>query len=732
MTNGINRRQFIRLAGFGAAGAGLAYSGLNPWGLSAHADLTHTGSGVREIPTFCELCFWKCGVIAKVKDGRIIKLEGHPGHPLSNGRLCPRGNGGTGLTYDKDRLRQPLIRAKKRGEDVFREVTWDDALDHIAEKMIYIRDEWSADCFALFNHGYGATFIKHLIKAYGSHSIAAPSYAQCRGPREVGFDLTFGEEVLSPERTDIVNTRMLVLIGSHLGENMHNTQVQEFADAISNGAKLVVVDPRHSVAAGKADWYLPIKPATDIALLLAWMNVIINEDLYDKEYVDKYTVGFEQLVQHVKSYSPEKVWTITGIKPELIRRTAREMGHQKPAVLIHPGRHVTWYGDDTQRSRAIAILNALLGSWGRKGGFFYPGELDVPKPETPPYPKPSFDRVDLQIKNYPLAYNTLASGLCDATFPAPQTNCQLKAWFVYGTNLVHSLPKPQQTMEAMQHLKFLVVSDVLPMEIVGWADVVLPDATYLERYDDLHVGRFREPFVALRQPVIEPMYDTRPPWWVAKELAKRLNLDSYFPWDNIEQYLDNRLATVGLKLSDLKRDGVKVFPRQPLYFEDGIQPEFFTNSGKIELYSSSLAAHGYDPIPVYTEHGEPPQGYYRLLFGRAPVHTFGRTTNNPVLNRVIDSNEVWVNRRVAEEWSLENGGDVILKNQDGVESSPVRIKVTERIRSDCVYMVHGFGHKAKRLTNKKGANDSDLITRYNTDPIMGGTGMNVNFVTFVT
>ena len=167
---------------------------------------------------------------------------------------------------------------------------------------------------------------------------------------------------------------------------MHNTQVQEFAQALSNGAKLVVVDPRHSVAAGKADWYLPIKPGTDIALLLAWMNVIIREGLYDREYVENYTTGFERLKEHVKPYTPEKVWIITGVKPELILRTAREMGRQKPAVLIHPGRHVTWYGDDTQRSRAIAILNALLGSWGRKGGFFYPGELEVPSPKTPPTP----------------------------------------------------------------------------------------------------------------------------------------------------------------------------------------------------------------------------------------------------------------------------------------------------------------------------------------------------------
>ena len=731
MSRQVTRRKFIKIAGMGTAGAMMA-KGLGGMAIQAAARETANNGNAKYVPTFCELCFWKCGMIAKVQNGKVVKLEGNPKHPLSNGMLCPRGNGAMGLTHDPDRIKRPMIRTQKRGEDVFREVSWDEALDYTAEKMLDIKEKHGPECLALFNHGYGATFVKHLMKAYGSPNMAAPSYAQCRGPREVGFDLTYGEEVLSPERTDIANTRMLVLIGSHLGENMHNTQVQEFADALANGAKLVVIDPRYSTAAGKADWYLPIKPGTDLALLLAWMHVIINEGLYDKEYIENYSVGLDQLRAHVQKYTPESVWTITGIKPELIRTTAREMGHQKPAVLIHPGRHVTWYGDDTQRSRAIAMLNALLGSWGRKGGFFYPGYVDgVGKVKTPPYPTPNRTRADLQLKDYPLSGKVIASGLCDATFPAPQTKCQLKGWFVYGTNLIMSLPKPEQTMEAMKHLEFVVVSDVLPMEIVGWADVVLPDATFLERYDDLHVGAWRDPFISLRQPAIDPLYDSRPPWWWTKELGKRLGLEAYFPWNDIEDYLQQRLDPVGVKLSDLKRDGVKVYPRQPLYFEDGVPPDFYTDSGKIELYSYKLASHGQDPMPTYTNHGDPPEGYYRLLFGRHPAHTFGRTTNNPVLNQIKDENEVWLNRHEAFKWGLENGQYVILQNQDGVKSNNVKVKVTERIRRDCVYMNHGFGHKARGISNKKGANDSSLITQYRTDPVMGGTGMNVNFVTFI-
>ncbi len=226
---------------------------------------------------------------------------------------------------------------------------------------------------ALFSHGIGGTFLKHTMKAYGTPNLTAPSYAQCRGPRDVGFKLTFGEDVGSPERTDIRNARCLVLIGSHLGENMHNTQVQEFAEAIGAGARIIAVDPRFSVAASKADWYLPIKPGTDIALLLAWMNVLVSEELYDRDYVEAHGFGFEAFAAEVAPFTPEWAYTRDRHRAAVIRETAREMARHRPATLVHPGRHVTWYGDDAQRSRAIALLNALLGSWGRKGGFCVPG-----------------------------------------------------------------------------------------------------------------------------------------------------------------------------------------------------------------------------------------------------------------------------------------------------------------------------------------------------------------------
>jgi thiosulfate reductase/polysulfide reductase chain A len=723
----LSRRRFLKIS-TGAAGMAAA-GGLPGLGLRELLAAPLPGDEIRRIPTYCDICFWKCGAIATTRNGKLWKIEGNPEDPLSSGRLCPRGTGGVGAHYDTNRLTAPLVRRRRRGEEEWAEVTWGEALDQIAEKMLAIRAEHGPEAMALFSHGIGGTFLKHTMKAFGTPNLTAPSYAQCRGPRDVGFNLTFGEGVSTPERTDIRNARCLVLIGSHLGENMHNTQVQEFAQAIGSGARIITVDPRFSVAASKADWYLPIKPGTDIALLLAWMNVLVGEQLYDREYVEAHGFGFEAFAAEVAPFTPEWAYPKTGIEPAVIRETAREMARHRPATLVHPGRHVTWYGDDAQRSRAIALLNALLGSWGRKGGFWYPASMDVPSWDYPAYPKPQRSKVDNPGKKFPLAGGTLTTGIRHATLtgePYP-----VKGWMVYATNLLQALPNQRETIEAIRKLDLLVVVDVIPSEIAGWADVVLPESVYLERHDELNVEFFRQPFVALRQPVVEPPADQKPNWWIARELGKRLGLESYFPWKDMEEYLDRRLRGAGSSLAELRTKGILRGARQPIYLEEGIPPEFPTPTGKIEFYSLQLKEAGFDPVPRFTPPEEPPPGAFRLLYGRSPVHSFARTQTNPVLSDVIDENEVWVSAVVARRQGLASGDYVRLKNQDAVVSKPIRVKATERIRPDCVYMVHGFGHSARGLAPRarKGASDSELITRYKVDPLMGGTGMNVNFVT---
>jgi len=467
-----------------------------------------------------------------------------------------------------------------------------------------------------------------------------------------------------------------------------------------------------------------------MAMLLAWMNVIVSEELYDIEFIEKYAYGFDQFKYEISKYTPEWAYIQTSIDPEIIRETAREMSRYKPASLIHPGRRTTWYGDDAQRSRAIALLNALMGNWGKKGGFYNPYNITIPSYPYPPYPVSEKGAADNPDHKYPFAESEkISSGLRDATLtgkPYP-----IKGWFVYATNLTQALPNTEETIEAIQKLDLMVVVDVVPSEIAGYADVVLPESVYLERYDELNSPFFKESFVALRQPVIEAPADQKPNWWMAKKLGEKLGLQKYFPWKNVEEYLDTRLKGVGISLSQLKEKGIIKGPKEEIYLKDNEEPVFYTPSGKVEFYSHRLKDAGFDPIPAYSKPEEPPPGYFRLLFGRAPVHTFSKTQSNRYLADMMDENELWLNADIAERIGLKSGDYVKLKNQDGVLSNKIKVKSTERIRTDCVYMVHGFGQRSKmyRKTFNKGASDSQLITKYKTDPLMGGTGMNVNFVT---
>jgi thiosulfate reductase/polysulfide reductase chain A len=733
-----SRRDFIKISALGAGALALGTGAYGMFrGFSSPEEAKKLVVDLKRTPTYCEVCFWKCaGWVYKTSDGEIWKIIGNDDDQHCNGRFCPRGTGGIGMYYDEDRLKTPLIRVEERGKQTFREATWDEALSYISGKMKEIAAKHGPESMALFTHGSASAYYTTLMKAFGTSNITEPSYAQCKGPRDEAFYATFGEEVSSPEVTDIRDTRCLVLIGSHIGENMHNGQVQEMSDAIDKGATIITVDPRFSTAASKSRYWLPIKPSTDIALLLAWMHELIYNELYDRKYVDLYCNGFEKLKEHVKEYTPEWAYGITTINPELIRKSARAMSDASPSVIIHPGRHVTWYGDDTQRERAIAILNALLGSWGQRGGFYRPSKIELASVPIPAFRTPSKGFFDLFPGRYPIASIPVSNALIDATIPENNPAYPIKGWIVNATNLMSSIPDHENTVKAINNLDLLVVVDTMPMEITGYADVVLPECTYLERYDFLRVSPHRKPAIALRMPAAEPKYKSRPGYTIARELAKSLGLEAYFPYENIEDLLDWQLKQVGTSLEEMQRIGVKTFEREydDLYFSEGDPMIFPTDSGKIELYSETFEAYGFDPLPKYVPHAEPPEGFYRLIYGRAPMHTFGRTINNPNLSAIKSENSVWVNPKVAREWGLKTGQYVWLTNQDNITSSfPVKVRVTERIRWDSVYIVHGFGNSMKQLTRAygKGASDSKLLTSVLVDPLMGGTGMRSNFVTFV-
>ena len=756
----IDRRDFIKLscATVGALAVGsTAKAQLFPDGFPNPFRPPPGKWFTKEVTTsysYCEMCFWKCGMKVSVADGKVRKVDGYAENPKSRGMLCPRGQGAVATTYDPDRLKKPLIRVEgsARGEGRYREASWDEALDYITEKMFAIRDDYGTESVAFFGHGTGdAWFAEHLPGAWGSPNAAKPSVSLCTAPRETASVYTFGRGIAGHEQIDWDETDYIVLIGHHIGEDTHNTQLQQFAQALKRGAKLVVVDPRFSVAASKAKDWLPIKPATDTALLLAWLNVLIEEELYDAAYVEAYTQGFEQLVEHVSEYTPEWAAEITDIPADTIRRIAREMAGHAPRAVLPVGRHVIWYGpDDIHRMRALYLVNILLGNYGVEGGYYLcdaPIVEPFPHPDLPLAPASGgcgagpVEAADEDGPFRPSADRGLFFGSATAVqelIPPMITGepYPIKGLFSYGVNLFHSIPQVERTKEALNNLDLYVAVDILPMEHVMWADVILPECTFLERHDDLNLVAHKTPFIQARFPAIEPMYDTKPAWWIARELGIKLGLGEFFPWEDIEEYLERRLSSIGSSLEAMQEQGTIVRRGRPYIadWERLNRNPFGTASGKIEIYSDAFAEAGLDPLPVFLPPIEGPADHYRLLFGRSPVHTFARTHNNPVLMEMHGENEVWLNAREAERLGLGQHEYVYLENQDGAREGPVRVLVTERIRPDCVYIVHGFGHKAPlmKLANGRGASDTHLQTRYDLDPVSGGAGLRNNFVKIVT
>ena len=566
-----SRRVFLGMSALAALSLFLARRAFRPIGNALNRVgvpiAWHLRGEVKTTYTTCDMCPWRCGVIVKSVNGQVVKIDGNPSDPKSRGMLCARGQAGPSFLYDPDRLKTPLIRTGERGSGEFREASWEEALDYVADKMLAIRDSHGEESIAFFGHTSGEFwFTDYLPQAWGSPNAAKPSSAICTSPREEAALLTVGRPIGGHEPVDWESIECITLIGTHIGEDSRNTVMQDFSAARARGASVITVDPRFSTAAMKSDHWLPIKPGTDTALLLAWIHVLIAEGLYDAQYIEQWATGFDELRTHAAEFTPEWAADITDLSADQIRTTAREMARHAPRAAIVPGRHVTWYGNDTQRMRAVYIVNALLGAWGQRGGLYLnkspyidsfphppftvmggaggcsvePGEESDELP-LGPTGKARADGARTKFLRGPTAIQELIEPMISGD-PYP-----IKGLIAYGVNLFHTLPNVPRTQEAIRNLDLFVAIDVLPQDHIAWADVVLPEATYLERYDELWSLSHKTPYIALREPAIEPMYNTKPGWWMARELGLRLGLDSFFKLGRRHRVDQHAVAVGGLE-----------------------------------------------------------------------------------------------------------------------------------------------------------------------------------------
>lgn len=719
MAKTISRRDFLKLsaASVGALAIGEFIPPLVAQAARQNGYLNAQGDGY--IPSLCEMCVWRCGLIAKVRGGRVVKLDGNPDHPHSKGHLCVRGQSGLMNTYDPDRVLTPLIRVGQRGEGKFRKATWEEALDLIANKMFEIKQKYGPEAMVFSTtHCLSQSQFENLMYAYGSPNYGTQR-SLCFNAMIVANLMTYGIE--EPDRIYDDKLKYIILTGRNLMEAISTSETSDLSQAIERGVKVVYLDPRFTKTAAKASEWLPIKPGTDLAFHLALINVLIEEKLYQRDFIASYTLGFDQLAQAVQKCTPAWAAAITEIPAAIIQRVAREFAASAPNALAHNGWRTSNFINSFQTQRAISILNALVGNWNVT---LKPssGEEDssLGKPNQPPYPRISALRLDGVPWKYPIVPYKLG------VFQELRDNLvsgkpyQAHGWFITRQNPVMSIPDRTKTLEAFSRMDFIATIDIILNDTAWFSDVVLPEASYLERYDPLLLLGDK---VWLRQPVIEPQGEAKSTLWIYKQLGERLGLGDYFQYTDEEDYIRQQLAPLDKNLEDVKAKGYVDLPKtEPVGYK------WNTPSGKIELYSETLAKVGFPGVPVYEEPPQPAQGQFYLLTGKVAQSTQFGTQNNQLLHKYSDEPRLWINDITATERGLSEGDWVEVASEVG--KVHIRLKTTPAIRPDCVYLTPGYGHLSKGLTTAFGigASDSVLHVTY-TDPASGSQALSQTLVT---
>jgi thiosulfate reductase/polysulfide reductase chain A len=558
---------------------------------------------------------------------------------------------------------------------------------------------------------------------------------------------------------DFANAKYIINMGHNVFEGILISYARQYMKAIQNGAKVVTLEPRLSVMASKADEWHAIKPGHDIAFVLAFMNTLINEDLYDKKFVAKNCEGFEELKASIAEYTPEKMASECDIPADTIRRLAREFAAQAPRCIFDYGHRVTFTPQELELRRAIVMINALMGAVETKGGYTYgksagfynklTGENDpkapsLSKPKTPDYPKvdvPRIDRIGEDDCEFYLAKKS--QGICTLVPKAtlgdlPGVPYNIHGWFIVRHNPVMTFSNSETVIAAIKKMELVVAVDIQVSDTAWFADVVLPDTTYLERDQEITAGGGKNPSYGIgRQKVVEPIGDSKPGWLIAKELAEKMNLGMYFPWQDIEDY---RLQQVGNNISllaELKLKGVKSFG-VPLYLQDKDSVANFVKKfpgaavhvneeglidlpQKIQLFSHKLERVIGKGGLSYEQFKFKEADELYFVNGKSAVRTNGAGGNNVWLNNLLDNAAAWIHPNTAKRLGIQNGDDIEVYNKNSSQRG--KALVTKGVREDTVFAYFGFGHISKDLRHHgKGINSNALYPSF-TSP---GSGMDLH------
>ncbi len=549
------------------------------------------------IKSHCRMCHGGCGVLVYTKAGRAVKIAGDPDCPINHGTLCSKGIASIQLAYHPDRLTHPIRRIGPKKSGKWDRISWDEALDAIAERVLGYKEKYGAESVCL---GYGTgrdneAVIYRFANLLGTPNVLTAGHF-CYGPRIATSIITCGSNPIVDYEN---NPRCIMVWGNNIViSNPDEYKGAAFSAALDNGAKLIAIDPRLTRIAARADVWLQLRPGTDTALALGMLNVIVNEALYDRGFVENYVHGWELFVKRVNEYPLEKVERITWVPKEKIQKAARLYATTKPAG-IQWGVAIEQQINCADNNRALMALMGITGNIDVPGGqvlFKPPSSVNVGRFGAHGMLSPEQTAKRLGGDRFRLAGNfAIINPKCVWDAILEEKPYPVKMLFFISSNPVMTRANAKEVYRALEKVDFMVVSDFFMTPTAELADIVLPTATWLEMD---YIGDFwkRHGYLLPRRKVIQ-VGECRSDHEMLNDLAHRVGQGEHW-WPTFEGALDFILAPLGLTFQEFK---TLDYLRGDVAYQRYKQKGFSTPTNKFELYSTLLEKWGYDPLPQYRD-----------------------------------------------------------------------------------------------------------------------------------
>ena len=655
--------------------------------------------GTTVLKSVCRSCHGGCGVLLHVRDGVLVKVEGDRESPLNHGRLCPIGTVTVDIVNHPDRLKYPRRRIGPRGSGQWTRISWDEALDEISERLLAIREKFGPEAIAL-GTGTGRHHIRWVSRfghALGTPNWCEPGFAQCFHPRVNTCLLTFGDFPVSDFTGGTPPACMLFWGHNPLNSGPDGETRFNVREALDTNPKVIVVDPRETELARRADIWLQLRPGTDDALALAFLNVIIGEDIFDAPFVNQWTYGFDALRSHVRTFTPEWASSITWVPADKIRGAARLFARTKPAMLEW-GCAIEHTPKCIQTIRAISMIPALSGNVDVPGGWVFgmhgigrfPSLIENLTPEAKAkrlgadrFKLLAGEGADLPAAHIPTLLQAMREGK-----PYP-----VKAFLVFGNNTLTTYANSSLVYKSLMNLDYMVCADLFMTPTAELADIVLPAALWPEIDQLAGLPTVAANVVLANQRAVR-IGECKSDEEIFVELARRMKLP--VGTESVEDVLNGQLARGGLDITfeQLKERGSVIVPFKYRKYEDG---GFRTPTGKIELYSTRFEELGYAPLPYYEEPPESPvsqpdifEDYPLILTTGARIPCFFNSEHRQIenLRKARRDPMTEIHPETAARYGIKKGDWMWIETKRGRIRQ--RAKVTTGIDPRVIAAEHGW------------------------------------------